>query len=288
MELKDKKLYYVGGVVRDVLLHSPSVDIDYCYEGNALEFARGHSMEILRSNARFGTVRVNYNGKEIDIASTRLEVYPKKGHLPKIVQVGCSLQKDIQRRDFTINTLAVRTTDDEILDFCNGRKDLNNRLLRVLHDESFIDDPTRIIRGLKFATRFGLKLEEKTKKLQEDYLNNINYDMCYHRLKKEIVETFNLNSQKAYNEFINSGMYKLLGENQEKPKIEYSIEQIIKKYPCRHVWLMYMFMFDLSKFELTRSEKRILEWFERLKTENASNNTPLESILMHKIYMGSL
>ena len=68
--------------------------------------------------------------------------------------------------------------------------DLENKKLRVLHDESFIDDPTRIIRGLKFAVRFGFELEEHTKKLQDEYLANINYDMSYKRVKKELIETF--------------------------------------------------------------------------------------------------
>lgn len=286
MRLQDKKLYYVGGIVRDEILNRPSVDIDYCYEGNAIDFTQ--NFDVLRTNLDFGTVKVRYEGKDIDIASTRKEIYPRKGHLPKILQIGCSLEEDLKRRDFTINALAKRTTDGEIVDFYNGKKDIENKVLRVLHEESFIDDPTRIIRGLKFAMRFGFKLDESTKKLQDEYLNNINYDMCYHRLKKELVETFNLNREEAFRAFVNSGMYKLLGENQEKPKLDYSFEKIINSYPCKHVWLMYLFMFDLSNLELTRAEKRVLEWFERLKTEKPTNNTPYESILMHKIYKESL
>lgn len=286
MTLKDEKLYYVGGVVRDEILNRPSVDVDYCYEGNAIEFAQ--KFDIIRTNLDFGTVKVRYEDKDIDIASTRKEIYPRKGHLPKVLQIGCSLEEDLKRRDFTINALAKRTTDGEIIDLYNGKKDLENKVLRVLHEESFIDDPTRIIRGLKFTVRFGFKLDEGTKRLQEEYLSNINYDMCYHRLKKELVETFNLNREEAYRGFVNSGMYKLLGENQEKPKLDYSFEKIINSYPCKHVWLMYLFMFDLSNLELTRAEKRVLEWFERLKTEKPTNNTPYESILMHKIYKGSL
>ena len=126
----------------------------------------------------------------VDFASTRSESYPKKGHLPVVEKIGCSLKEDVMRRDFTINALAKSVTTGEIVDYVGGLEDLKNKKLRVLHDESFIDDPTRIIRGLKFATRFGFELEEHTKKLQDEYLANINYDMSYKRVKKELIETF--------------------------------------------------------------------------------------------------
>ena len=126
----------------------------------------------------------------VDFASTRSESYPKKGHLPVVEKIGCSLREDVMRRDFTINALAKSVTTGEIVDYVGGLEDLKNKKLRVLHDESFIDDPTRIIRGLKFATRFGFELEEHTKKLQDEYLANINYDMSYKRVKKELIETF--------------------------------------------------------------------------------------------------
>ena len=108
-------------------------------------------------------------------------------------------------------------------------EDLKNKKLRVLHDESFIDDPTRIIRGLKFSVRFGFELDEHTRKLQQDYLANINYDMSYKRVKKELIETFNLNSQKAFEKFINENIYKLVTQNKvEMPKV--NIESLINYY----------------------------------------------------------
>lgn len=281
MTLKDKNLYYVGGVVRDEMLGIPSVDTDYCYEGNALEFAK--NLNIIKTNPDFGTVRVDFNGNEIDIASTRTEVYPKKGHLPVVSNIGCSLKDDMKRRDFTINAMAKRTTDNEIIDYFNGKADIQNKLLRVLHDESFSDDPTRIVRALKFSVRFGFKLEQKTEKLQKEYLNNINYDMSWHRLKKELKETFNLNKYEAFEKFVSQGIYKLLGEVQDVPKLDKSIEKIISETKCEHVWLVYLGFFDLSNLELTRAERRVLEWFDRLKNQAPTNNTPVESILMHRV-----
>ena len=284
MQLKDNNLYYVGGVVRDSILGAQSFDTDYCYEGNAIEFAKNAELNIIKENPAFGTVRVLFDEKEIDIASTRVETYPKKGHLPVIQKIGCPLCEDVKRRDFTINSIAKRTTDGEIIDFLGGLKDIKEKKLRVIHSESFIDDPTRIVRALKFSVRFGFCLDDSTKKLQEEYLNNINYDMSYHRLKKELVETFSLNRQIALEKFINDGIYRLLGENSKPPLVNRNIEELISSNPVKNVWIVYLGLFNLENIELTRTEKRIIEWAERLKSgDKPNNNTPPESILINQI-----
>lgn len=282
--LQESNLYYVGGVVRDGILGVPSFDTDYCYQGNAIEFAKNQGLNIIKENSAFGTVRVLYEGKEIDIASTRCETYPRKGHLPQVEKIGCPLDEDVKRRDFTINAIAKRTTDGEIIDFTGGIRDIEAKKLRVLHDKSFIDDPTRIVRGLKFAIRFGFELDEKTKELQEEYLCNINYDMSYHRLKKELVETFSLNRQEALDKFVAQGIYKLLSPDYKSVEIHTNIESLIKENPVNTVWIVYMGLFNLENLELTRAEKKIIEWAERLKHgDSQNNNTPLESILINKI-----
>ena len=282
--LQESNLYYVGGVVRDGILGVPSFDTDYCYQGNAIEFAKNQGLNIIKENSTFGTVRVLYEGREIDSASTRCETYPRKGHLPQVEKIGCSLDEDVKRRDFTINAIAKRTTDGEIIDFTGGIRDIEAKKLRVLHDKSFIDDPTRIVRGLKFAIRFGFELDEKTKELQEEYLCNINYDMSYHRLKKELVETFSLNRQEALDKFVAQGIYKLLSPDCKSVEIHTNIESLIKENPVNTVWIVYMGLFNLENLELTRAEKKIIEWAERLKHgDSPNNNTPLESILINKI-----
>ena len=280
MKLKDKNLYYVGGIVRDEILGIKNFDTDYCYEGNAIEFAQNLGLNIIKENPNFGTVRVLLNDEEIDIASTRTEVYPKVGHLPKVKNIGCSLYEDLKRRDFTINAMAKRTTDGEIVDILGGMNDIKNKTLRVLHEKSFIDDPTRILRSLKFSIRFGFEQDKITQKLQNDYLSNINYDMSYHRIKKELKETFNLNKQICYDRFVEEKLYKLLSANAVAPSFRPTFNNINLDEP----WIIYMSFFDLSNLELTRKEKRILEWAERLKSEQRSNNTPSESVLINKIY----
>ena len=284
MKLENEKLYQVGGAVRDELLRRKYLDVDFCYEGDAIKFAEG--MDIIRTNPDFGTVRVALDGEEIDIASTREEIYPKPGHLPVITKLGCTLEEDLKRRDFTINAMARRTTDGKLIDPFNGMGDLEERKIRVLHEKSFIDDPTRIIRALKFSVRLGFNLAKNTKRLQDEYLENINYDICWHRMKKELVETFSLNKQRAYDKFAKDGLYNLLGPNQPKPTFKSAaVEALVKQYPTKYSWIVFLGQFDLSNLELTRAEKRILEWAEKLKTQKPANNTPFESILIHKIRM---
>ena len=318
------KLYYIGGIVRDEILGLDSFDIDITYVGNAIEYCSKFG-EVIQENPDFGTVRVEvwrnrgiedkpFNDSEIseisqiqqidnscssnplffqssiiDFASTRSESYPKKGHLPVVEKIGCSLKEDVMRRDFTINALAKSVTTGEIIDYTGGLEDIKNNKLRVLHDGSFIDDPTRIIRGLKFSVRFGFDLEEHTKKLQDEYLANINYDMSYKRVKKELIETFNLNSQIAFEKFINEKIYKLVTPNNlELPKI--NIKNLIDQYKCEHVWLVYVgILGDLSRLPLTKTEQKILD--EVPKTEPKTDfdiykmfeNLRIESILLYAI-----
>lgn len=288
MKLCDKNLYYVGGVVRDEILNVPSFDIDYCYEGNAIEFAQ--NLDVIKTNPDFGTVRVLYDGCEIDIASTREECYPHAGHLPVVTKIGCSLRDDLKRRDFTINAIAKNTLSGEIIDYFNGLSDLKDKKIRVLHEKSFVDDPTRIIRGLKFSVRFGFELEEKTRELQEEYLNNINYDMSYHRVRKELKETFNLNKQQAFTKFIEQGIYKLLSEGQTIPVLKAEQQSFVEEFKPEHTWLVYLGMFNLEKFDLTADEAEIINSYNHIKEQKVSTEyeayklfygMPIESVMLY-------
>ena len=282
-------LYFVGGVVRDELLKISSLDTDLCFEGDAIKFAKREGLNIIKENKAFGTVRVIIDNKEADIASTRTEFYPRKGHLPSVENIGCSLKEDLKRRDFTVNAMAKRTTNGEIIDYFSGEDDINNKILRVLHKDSFIDDPTRIVRALKFSVRFNFNLSDDTRMLQEQYLNNINYDMSYHRLKKELTETFNLNEPKAYDYFVEQKIYKLLGSEIKLPNIKgIDIKSAaLKVHNSKNIWFIYLApllsMNNCQALPLTRTEKRILEWINRLKTQPATNNTPKESIICREL-----
>lgn len=294
MKLQDKNLYFVGGVVRDEMLGSSNFDVDFCYEGNAIDFAKQKDLEIIKVNPDFGTVRVLIDSQDVDIASTRQETYPEVGHLPKVQNIGCSLKEDLARRDFTVNAMAKNTLTNEVVDYFGGISDIKAKKLRVLHDKSFIEDPSRILRGLKFSVRFGFDLDENTKRLQEEYLLNINYDMSFHRLKKELKETFNLNKDEAYFKFINDGIYKLLGVNEIAQCPLCKISEFVEKYSPSNVWLVYLGCFNFENFELTSEEQNILKEFSAIKNTfpktdfeiyKMFKNKPLESVLIYGAFI---
>lgn len=265
------KLYLIGGIVRDLLLGIKNLDVDITVEGDAIEFCRILEREgaarILSIHKPFGTAKAEIQGVKLDFASTRSEVYPKKGHLPKVEKIGCPLELDVIRRDFTINSLALSLNKKDfanLIDYVHGFEDLKSKKLRILHEKSFIDDPTRIIRGLKFAARLGFEIEAGTLKLQREYLKNINYDMGSKRVKSELKQTFDTNSQEAFEKFLDEGIYKLVTKTEvQTPKK--NIENILKKYKIKHPWIVYFSIIAVNedemfpdRMQLTKVEKEIV------------------------------
>lgn len=157
-------VYLVGGAVRDLLLGRPRADVDLVVEGDAAALAaRLGGAE--KEHERFGTVKVEVEGHEVDIATARTETYPEPGALP-VVAPGESLEADLARRDFTINAMAIPLDGEaRLIDPHGGREDLRRGLLRVLHDGSFVDDPTRAVRAARYASRYGFTLEPETDRL---------------------------------------------------------------------------------------------------------------------------
>lgn len=271
---KSENLFFVGGIVRDELLGKQSPDIDLTFVGDAVEFARNLDFgEITQINEEFGSVHLKIGDKTVDITSTRTESYPNKGQLPVVNKIACSLKEDVQRRDFTVNAIAKNCKTGKIIDYVGGIEDLHNKILRFLHDESFVDDPTRIIRGLKFAVRFGFELEEHTKKLQDEYLENVDYNMSFKRLKDELVDAFNLNNQKVLHKFVEQKMYKLLSQNSDDVE-EFFVQSLVDKYKSeiKKVWICYLGSFDLSNLPLTKSETKIIEDYKKLLKADLSSD----------------
>lgn len=270
---KSENLFFVGGIVRDELLGKQSPDIDLTFVGDAVEFARNLDFgEITQINEEFGSVHLKIGDKTVDITSTRTESYPNKGQLPVVNKIACSLKEDVQRRDFTVNAIAKNCKTGKIIDYVGGIEDLHNKILRFLHDGSFVDDPTRIIRGLKFAVRFGFELEEHTKKLQDEYLENVDYNMSFKRLKDELVDAFNLNNQKVLHKFVEQKMYKLLSQNSDDVE-EFFVQSLVDKYKSeiKKVWICYLGSFDLSNLPLTKSETKIIEDYKKLLNADLSS-----------------
>jgi len=174
-------LYVVGGFVRDLLLGEPNLDMDLVVEGDAIRLARRLGRRVgarTRSHKRFGTAKVLLEGREsefgvpsLDFASARMEFYAHSAALPEVES--SSIKADLHRRDFTINTLAIRLDPPHygrLLDFYGGEQDLKEGLIRVLHSLSFIEDPTRIMRAARFEQRLGFTIEPRTAELIDNAL----------------------------------------------------------------------------------------------------------------------
>lgn len=181
-------LYLVGGLVRDVLLDRPNLDIDFVVEQDAIEFATHLQREFggkLHTHKPFGTAKwllsdevtgdiavKNDLPDHIDFATARSELYQHPTALPTVY--GSGIKLDLRRRDFTINTLALQLSPQSmqwrLLDFYGGKQDLHDGIIRVLHSLSFVDDPTRIIRAVRFASRLNFTIEQHNEQLIQNAL----------------------------------------------------------------------------------------------------------------------
>ena len=188
--------FLVGGVVRDLLLGVPNLDLDIVVEGEGIEFARRVAREFgarVRSHRKFGTaVVILPNGRRIDVATARTEFYEHPAALPT-VEIS-SIRQDLYRRDFTINAMAVALSGErfgELLDYFGGLRDLEKRQVRVLHNLSFVEDPTRIFRGVRFEQRYGFRLESQTEILARRAVDmEIVGRLTNARVRDELVDIF--------------------------------------------------------------------------------------------------
>ncbi len=159
-------VYLVGGAVRDLLMGEPSFDVDVAVEGDGIAFGRALARELggrAVPHDKFGTAIVVHEGGRVDVATARTEFYDYPGALPAVEQA--SIRQDLYRRDFTINALAVSLKGEDfgrVVDFFGGLGDLEASVVRVLHNLSFIDDPTRLFRALRYENRYGFRMDAHT------------------------------------------------------------------------------------------------------------------------------
>ena len=176
----------MGGLVRDVVLKRKNLDVDIVIEGDGIQFAKtfaDHFSAKVRSYPKFGTaVLVMPDGFKIDVATARIEHYESPAALP-VVKLS-SLKRDLFRRDFTINTLAVHLNKGHygtLIDHFGAMRDIKERVLRVLHNLSFVEDPTRIFRAIRFEQRFSFRIGKLTESLIQNAVN-IN---CFENLSSQ-------------------------------------------------------------------------------------------------------
>lgn len=194
------KAFTAGGVVRDLLLGYDNIDVDIVIEGDGIAVAAFLAEQLgakLKIHRRFGTAELIFSdGFKVDVATTRVEYYEYPAALPQVESA--TLRQDLYRRDFSINAMAASINEDsfgEILDYFGGREDLQLGYIRILYNLSFIEDPIRILRAVRFEQRYKMKIEPQTLKLlntavHKKYLYDVSNVRLWDEIRNIMMEPF--------------------------------------------------------------------------------------------------
>ncbi|HIJ91112.1 MAG: CBS domain-containing protein [Desulfobulbaceae bacterium] len=249
--------YAVGGFVRDLLLHIKNLDLDVVIEGDGLAYAKKLGKKLggtVRTHEKFGTAVVKLpNGLKIDIATARLEYYEYPAAMPTVEL--SSIKLDLYRRDFTINAMAIHLNPDTfgtLVDFFNCQNDLKDRQIRILHNLSFVEDPTRIFRAIRFEQRMDFKIGKHTEKLIKNAVKMELFDRFFgHRFFNELTIILSEeNPLPALSRMADLGLLKFLHPTLRiDPKLSLILEEtrqalawrrlLYLDEPCRQ-WLVYL------------------------------------------------
>ncbi len=251
------KVYAVGGFVRDILLGHPNLDIDLVVEGDGIEFARQFAKSLkgrVRTHKKFKTaVIILPDNQRIDVATARLEYYEHPAALPTVEL--SSIKLDLFRRDFTINALAIELNPPrfgKLVDFFGGQKDIKQKKIRVLHSLSFVEDPTRILRAIRFEQRYGFTLGAQTEKLIKnalklEMLNKLSGSRIFHELQLILEEKKVLTCLKRMESFnLLYLIHPILKLDKKKETTLEEIEKVLEWYkllylsPTPRAWLVYL------------------------------------------------
>jgi len=243
--------YAVGGFVRDLILRHKNFDIDVVVEGNGIRLARALARErrcAFKVHEKFGTATLIFpQGFRLDVATARLEYYDHPAALPRVEH--SSLKLDLYRRDFTVNALAIHLHPDhfgELIDFFGGQKDIKERVIRVLHNLSFVEDPTRIFRALRFEQRIGFQIAKHTQMLMENAARMELFGrLSGKRLFRELVLC--LSEEKPFAITKRLADYGLLRIFHPKLKPDRPLENLFKRLESVLSW--YKLLFTGEKYE---------------------------------------
>jgi len=261
-EAMDMACYIVGGFVRDLLLNKPVNDFDIVVEGEATRLGNELVKKFggkLTVHQKFHTAIWLYSEIDsLDLATARTEVYESRGALPKVKP--STMQDDLRRRDFTINAMAVRldgSHSGELLDPLNGKDDLEKGLIRVLHPASFTDDPTRILRAIRYEQRYGFEIDPHTLRL----INRESLDVLSRLSGERIRHEFDLIFEEeapARTLLRAEGLGLFSVFNPELPKLNKKYQSLFNSYPDA--------VFDLTNDQISLD---YLLWFMDSKVEVA-------------------
>lgn len=279
-----EKVFLVGGIVRDLIIGAPNIDVDIVVEGSAPELAMDLAKKLgakIRTHETFQTATVFIpKSYKLDFASTRTEFYAYPAALPTIESA--KLREDLYRRDFTVNAMAISLNPKDfgqLVDYFCGYSDLQDGLIRVLHNLSFVEDPTRIIRALRFAIKFGWQIEDETygfmeRAIKEERLQDVSPIRLWNELKNILLEDEPVPILKELNTLgIDKQLFFGLGWSKEiLTALDISaktIPQIIENIDLKP-WIIYLGIIMspfreknvqdiLKKYALKRDVKRVIE-----------------------------
>ncbi|MFC0557699.1 CBS domain-containing protein [Halalkalibacter alkalisediminis] len=278
--------FLIGGVVRDFLLERPNEDIDIVVEDDGILFADLLSKKIggdVKTHEKFGTATwTTPSGLKLDIVTCRTEYYDSPGTLP-IVRPS-NLREDLRRRDFTINAMALqinRTHFGTLIDFFQGQEDIKKKKIRILHTLSFIEDPTRIIRAVRFAIRFNYKLAEQTYHLAIDacsMLKQVSSTRFLHEMDLLIKENSIIPGVQLLNDI---GVWKSLFDLQVKEHQMASIKRLESyhfqdpfSYLIALLYKQKAWKHQIKRYAITTKQQQLVKQLEEMaKTVLPSNIT---------------
>ena len=278
--------YAVGGFVRDIFLYHENLDTDVVIEGDGIEFARALTASLggrVRAHEKFKTaVVILPDDRKIDEATARLEYYKSPGALPTVET--SSIKLDLYRRDFTINTLAIRLNPDRfgnLIDFFGAQKDLKRKVIRVLHNLSFVEDPTRVFRAVRFEQRFGFRIGKLTSALIEnavrmDFFRELSGRRLFSELRQILEEDRPVMALRRLHEYnLLKSIHPKIVYNSALEALLHSVEKVLTWHnllfledPCQK-WMVYLLAlvrsFDQSvrealcnRLQLTQQHRKVL------------------------------
>ena len=299
-----QSVYLIGGIVRDIILKQPNDDIDIVVEGNGITFAKklyaDYGGELILHETFNTATWTSESGLEIDITSSRLEYYQHPAALPDVET--STLKEDLYRRDFTINAMAIYLNASifgQLIDPFNGQLDLKEEKIKILHNLSFVEDPTRILRAIRFETRFDFSMDEQTEKLSLESIDQIK-DLSVNRIVTELEKMLEEeNPLQSLNRLFELKFFEQYGIKQtyamtskahaqklqnlytkisKQPKISWFDYFIIPFYQSEKLT-------NIKQFALTKRDIKVLNELEELKT--MKNIEEIQSVgEFHRIIKG--
>jgi tRNA nucleotidyltransferase (CCA-adding enzyme) len=265
-------VYLVGGAVRDVLTGEPNFDVDIAVEGDGIALGKALARELggrVVPHDKFGTAIVLYGDTgRVDVATARTEFYDYPGALPTVEQA--SIRQDLYRRDFTINAMAVSLKGEDfgrLVDYFGGHRDLADGVVRVLHNLSFIDDPTRIFRAIRYETRYGFRMDAHTLALAKACVEmELVGELSSARLRDELQALLSEDrvgdSIRRMAELgIDRAIHPHLAADEEAVRLIEGLDELRTSYaPDAPAWRL-----RLAVLARRLSSTEVLEWGERLK-----------------------